>query len=310
MKYTCLKPEKITFVIKRTKWELDQLRYGSAATARKIYKKQNKSFDILHSSHERQLNNINLLKENIPDAKFIFHEELPFIDSDVFDLMVSVGGDNHFVHVSHFCGDKPVLGINSDPKTSTGALLGFLPEQAIEAIELITTNDDWQASFQVEQWSRIQGRAIYPDGKRINIPPCTSEISVRSKFHDYISRYLIRKEKGIFEEHKCTGLLLSTGAGSTGWYRNCHSHSQQEQTTFAKDAGFFRSIARETSIELNQKSRFVHVQVQNGENLEIISTMDGEVTIDADPLRVYDFPPGCHIHFFLSDSQLKVIWKK
>lgn len=302
-----IKPQQIIFVIKRTKWERDLLRYGSILTAQKIHKKQKKPFTNVKTSHDRQIQNIDFLKQKLPKATFIFREELPFIDPNTFDLMVSVGGDNHFVYVSHFCGHKPIMGLNSDVVTSTGALLGFTPETAIDAILKMSKDENWEKNCNIESWSRIEGIATYPDGKKVTIPPCISEISVRSKFHDYISRYLIRKNNLDLEEHKCSGFLLTTGAGSTGWYRNCHPLGEQKESIFPKGVDFFRGIAREVSNELRNTRKFIQIQVEKRETLEIISAMDGELTIDADPNKTFDFPPGCTIVFKLSEKKLRVI---
>jgi hypothetical protein len=47
--------------------------------------------------------------------------------------------------------------------------------------------------------------------------------------------------------------------------------------------------------------------VEAGQTLSVVSEMDGEITVDADPERVFPFPPGAVAHFRLSDERLKVV---
>ena len=302
-----LKDDRIVVVIKRTKWERDVARYGSARTARKLYKRQNDAYDKVRSSHERQMEHIAYVKKELPDARFIFREALPFMEARELDLLVSLGGDNHFVHTSHFADGRPVMGVNSDDLTSTGALLYFNPQAAVTEIQRLLGSPNWQVELNLESWTRISGELKYPDGRRVRVPPCVSEITVRSRFHDFISRYLITIDNEPLEEQKSSGLLLANGVGSTGWYRSCHPTEMQKDIVFAKDAEFFRAVAREPGYRLRKQARYLYPEVRRGQTLQIISEMDGEITIDADPERILDYPPGCLANFRLHDNPLKVV---
>lgn len=293
--------ERVLIIMKRTKWERDLVRYGSATTAKRIYDRQNFAFERVHDSHVRQTDHLRRLREELPRTRFIYREELPFIDHERYHVLVSFGGDNHFVHVSRFAFGRPVLGLNSDPASSTGALLYFDPPRFLETIRRMRGPDN----LVIEEWTQAEGEIELPEGKSVAVGACISEISVHSKFHDYISRYNIRLAGEEWEEQKSSGLLLATGAGSTGWYRNCHPLN--EDAVFPKDAEFFRSIARETNWRARGRKRYLDVTVPRGDTLEIISAMDGEVTVDAEPERNFDFPPGALARFRLSAERLRVI---
>ena len=47
--------------------------------------------------------------------------------------------------------------------------------------------------------------------------------------------------------------------------------------------------------------------INEGEVLQIVSEMEGEISIDANPDRTFDFPPGCIASFRLHDSKLNVV---
>ena len=301
--------QKILVICKRTKWQRDLLRYSTEENARKIYLQQRASYERIMSSHSRQIKNLERLENCLQGAKFIHHEELLSIDLNNFNWVISFGGDNHFVHVSHFVGDKPIIGLNSDPETSTGALLYYdvtsFSQQIQDHINK-TSYSEFGSFLNIENWTKISGKIELSRKKqKIEVDPCTSEISARSAFHDHISRFLIRKDQQEWEEIKCSGLLLASGAGSSGWY--CNGHPKGKGAVFAKDAPFFRSLARENNYFQRSKLKYLNPQINDGERLQIISQMDGEITVDSNRERVFPFPPGAVASFFLCDKRLKVV---
>jgi len=294
--------DKIAIAVKRSKWERDLIRYGSPDEVKKIYRIQNNAFSKIFESHQRQKESLRALQKRLNGARYLHREELPHCDFSEFDCLISLGGDNHFVYVSQFADSRlKVIGINSDPLTSSGALLYFDTESLVSKLP----NDMQNIQLTTESWTRIDCELIYPSGKSIKTFPAISEISIHSAFSDYISRYLIRINLEKWEEQKSSGLLLSTGVGSTGWFMNCHWSHLQEQSIFRKDANFFRLIARE--LPATKTYRFHLATVEAEEKLELVSEMDGEVVIDAHPDSTYDFPPGCRALFSLSKEKLEVI---
>ena len=291
---------RILVALKRSKWERDLNRFGSPAAVRRLYDIQNDAYERIFSSHERQLETIRAIRHAIPNATFVNREDLPNAAFRDFDCVVSIGGDNHFVYVSGFLPTGvPIVGINSDPLTSHGSLLHFSAASFVEGIHtggrhIIT-----------EQWNRISCQIETLDGEKTHTHASTSEISVRNAFPDLISRYIIRLERVTLEEQKSSGLILATGAGSTGWYRNCHSMAEQNDVVFAKDAPFFRTIARELGATHRYQLRTA--QVNEGEVLELVSEMDGQISIDTHPEFTFAFPPGATARFRLSDEPLLVV---
>ena len=288
-------------VMKKTKFELDLDLYKDLDFYKRICLIQNNSFDKIHNSHLRQLKSREILKQEVfPEGKFIFRDELEKLDLTQFSIVVALGGDNHFTYVAHHCENSKILGCNSDSETSLGALLAFTPTTLKETVE-----QNWKDTT-VEHWSIISAEIIYPDGKKINTVNAVSEISIRNTNPDLTSRYVITYEDKK-EEQKSSGLLLYTGAGSTGWYASCKADDNDE-SSFLKSAKFFRVYARELSRKARQKFKLTDFTVTT--SCEIISEMNGGISIDALPERVYPFPAGSIAKLYLSNEKLKVITKK
>ncbi|MCE9598446.1 MAG: hypothetical protein K8S54_10800 [Spirochaetia bacterium] len=296
--------------MKRTKWERDLEKYGSESALRNIYEIQNFAFDRVYESHERQKEALARLRSALQNADFAARGQLRDLDFSDYRCVVSFGGDNHFVYVSRFA-KSPIVGINSDPKSSRGALLAGDCAQFLEFYARFNAacadgsvdRTEYLKNQATENWSRIECTITLPDGTEKSIGACTSEYSVRNRFAEYMSRYLLRKGSGEFKEEKCSGLLAATGAGSTGWFKNCLPESKRNDSVFPRDAPYFAYVAREALIPLGPE------HVLAGETLEIISEMDGEIVADSDDDLSFSFPYGARARFFLSQEHLQVIHK-
>ena len=285
-------------VMKKTKYELDMDRYQNLDFYKKICLIQNDSFDKIYSSHKRQLESREILKQEVfPEGKFIFRDELDSLDLSKFHAIVALGGDNHFTYVAHHCKNHKILGCNSDVQTSFGALLSFNPQSLKD-----TVSKKWE-NTNLEYWSLIEVEIEYPEGEKISTVNAVSEISIRNSNPDLTSRYIISHEDKK-EEQKSSGLLLYTGAGSTGWYASC-KNEEDGHSSFSKSDNFFRVYARELSRKARMNFKLADFKVTD--SCQIISEMNGGISIDALPERVYPFPAGSTATIRLSKEKLKVI---
>ncbi|HMX57884.1 MAG TPA: hypothetical protein PKE49_15270 [Leptospiraceae bacterium] len=298
--------------VKRTKWERDLRTYGSEEKIRQIYQIQNNAYDRVFASHQRQKESFELVKQTLKNSDFFFREDLKSASFENYRCIASLGGDNHFVYVSRFA-KSPIAGINSDPKSSRGALLAGNASEFVQFYsQFDSTPEEDKASFLqkriTERWSRIECTIIFPNGDAQNIGACTSEFSIRNRFAEYMSRYLIRKrlahsEEGAppFKEEKCSGLLCATGAGSTGWFKSCLPVEERNHAVFSRSAPFFEYLAREALQPMPP------ARVQSDEALEIISEMDGEIVADSDHELSFSFPYGARAILKLAGERLSVI---
>ncbi|EQA46365.1 NAD(+)/NADH kinase [Leptospira broomii serovar Hurstbridge str. 5399] len=287
----------VLVVIKRTKYELDVETYGSLEEYKRIASLQNNSFDRVYESHIRQVKSREDIKRLFPNATLIFREGLDTIDISAFELVIALGGDNHFTYVAHHTVENLVLGCNSDPATSVGALLSFHVNDIEESLR-----QNW-TDVKIEQWPLINVRIEYPDGRTVKTFQGISEISIRNNSPDLTSRFLISHE-GSVEEQKCSGLLVYTGAGSTGWVMSC----ENRDVSFDKQKPYFKVYCRELRKKENVKYKLDHFTVK--ESFRLISEMWGGISIDSLAERIYDFPPGAKADFSVSPKRLQVVVKK
>ncbi len=295
--------------VKRTKWERDLRTYGSEEKIRRIYEIQNHAYERIYASHLRQKESLERIESVLTNSEFCFREDLKSVSFGDYRCIASLGGDNHFVYVSRFARG-PITGINSDPASSRGALLAGSVDDFLRFYETYRSVNEGKRTALLEskvseRWSRIECSIVFPDGTAKNIGACTSEFSIRNRFAEYMSRYLIRKNgPGTgpdFKEEKCSGLLCATGAGSTGWFKSCLPVDDRAGAVFARNSPWFEFIAREALVPMPP------VRVGEEESLEIISEMDGEIVADSDHELSYPFPYGARAVLRLAKERLSVI---
>lgn len=207
-------------VFKDTKLEWDT-RNGVLPEASVIeeYKIIGANWETILSSHQHQLNVRSWVKEYFPAAKYVLLSELiAYYNTipDHYDLVISIGGDNSFTCIGQKVTTQPLLGITADPIRSQGVLNDAVIF-AKEDVERVRNRVMIDRSFLIEEWSRIQ---VEVNDKVLG--NAVSEVFLGERLRKNMSRYLVDKE-----EYKSSGLIVHTGAGSTGWAASCGSYQHQ-----------------------------------------------------------------------------------
>ncbi|TGL11088.1 STAS domain-containing protein [Leptospira levettii] len=294
---TSIKYKKIVVVFKRTKYELDLETYGSIQAYKEVTKQNPDVFQRTYESHERQIRSREYLKTHVfPKADFVFREHFDPDTGSNYDLVVAHGGDNHFTYVAHLVGSTHLIGCNSDPDSSVGALLGFTAEELGEAVK-----HNFKQT-KVESWSLLETEIVYPNGTKLKTVPAVCELSIRNNSPDLTSRfwisYLDKKE-----EQKCSGLLVYTGAGSTGWISSCFP---KKFPPFSKHEPFFHVYSREIRVK-SRETEFSLADFRALDQVEVISEMNGGLAVDSLTERHYPFPPYAKAVIKLSPEKLFVV---
>ncbi|MFH1182294.1 MAG: NAD(+)/NADH kinase [Candidatus Woesearchaeota archaeon] len=167
----------------------------------------------IRNSHETQQKTLEIVVSAL-EAEGIKHEEIyraklqAYSGIDKNDLVVSVGGDGTFLEVSHYLSKVPLLGVNSDPKTS----IGFFCTADAGTFQGILRNI---RNAKLTELSRLE---LELDGKRM--PKLVlNEILVAHTNPATVTRYRLSADN-FRQEYKCSGLLVCTPAGSTAWMYN------------------------------------------------------------------------------------------
>lgn len=208
---------KILIVAKQSKYEWEKQKFGlSHDELTTKYSSERANLDAILLSHEKQIQVRERIKDIIPSATICTMEKSPeyltdeMVKEREWDMIIVVGGDNSFTFVSHWAADIPVLGVNSDPVRSVGALTRWAihDDQSIyDLVEIIDFHE-----YDIHSWSKL-GATI--DGRIIT--SASNEYFFGERQSCKMSRHVL-VYKGQEYEQKSSGIIISTGAGSTGWY--------------------------------------------------------------------------------------------
>jgi hypothetical protein len=125
-------------------------------------------------------------------SRFLFAED---------DIVIVVGQDGLVANVAKYLAGQPVIGINPEPARNPGVLV---PHRAEALADLL------RKPGRVEERVMVEGRL--DDGQRVL---ALNEVYVGHPTHQS-ARYRIAVPAGE-ESQSSSGLIITTGTGSTGW---------------------------------------------------------------------------------------------
>lgn len=194
-----------------------------------------------------------------------------------FDLVISVGGDGTVLDLSHKLHDTPILGVNSDPRTSVGYFCGTnansfskhfyqIQERDLESIEL--------ARFQVRK-----------NGQLIGVP-ALNDILVSHINPAAVSSYILEVGMALPEVQKSSGLWISTAAGSTAAIRSAGGYVMPLKSSA------IQYLVREPYPNPDYAYKLTKGMVERDRTFKVSSRMpDGRIYIDG-PHLVENFSVG------------------
>ena len=268
----------VLIVVKQSKYEWEKEKF--CLTHEKIvhkYSKERANVDAILSSYKKQLDVRNMVREFIPKATMCFMAEAPdYLANNEYDLVVVLGGDNSFTFVSHSIKNTPVLGVNSDPERSVGCLTRWAIRDIDDVLDLATFIDFGE--FSIEEWTRLEAVV---DGELI--VPASNEYYLGERMANKMSRHVLVYEGQEYEQ-KCSGIVVATGAGSTGWY---NSICQEDFEPTLKNGAF---IVREPYKPTPEGC--YSGAIMPGEEILLYSLNDDEGMISVDSWEEFKFVRG------------------
>jgi NAD kinase len=121
------------------------------------------------------------------------------------DIVVTLGQDGLVANTAKYVGRQPIVAVNPDRERFDGILLPFSPEQTKEMVEKVA-----RQQYRVRPVTLAEARTN--DGQRLL---AFNDLFIGAQSH-VSARYRI-KWAGASEPQSSSGILISTGAGSTGW---------------------------------------------------------------------------------------------
>ena len=202
------------------------------------------------------------------EFKYHWKNSLKANDLRNIDLVISIGGDGTALSASHFLLDKPLLAVNSAPGKSEGILTTLNYHDLDRKLDEIK-----DGKVETELLERIE---VYINNKLQN-PIALNEVFIANGKAFLVSKYKLRIIKnGIKEEEqRSSGIIFSTGAGSTAWFNSAGG------TPFSAQERFIKMLVREPYYGKLGKFFIVNETIDEKEEIEVIAGTKMVLAIDS-----------------------------
>jgi NAD kinase len=200
--------EKVVLVTRKTRLAELIDRFNTRAQAKFYIGHSGGDFGEYEREDEAYQRSIDVVRKSVEIGLKVQTIDRDLVPTFTFlpgDLVVTLGQDGLVANTAKYVGCQPIVAVNPDPERFDGILLPFLPAQVTRAVERV-----------LEGHSKIRAvtlaEAKLNDGQRLL---AFNDLFLGAKSH-VSARYRIHWNKAQ-EPQSSSGVLVSTGAGSTGW---------------------------------------------------------------------------------------------
>lgn len=200
--------DKIVLVTRQTRLEELIERFNTQAQAKFYIEHAGGDFSayvLEHTAYQRSLETVRRSVEMGLKIQVMDRSLVPTYLFSKGDIVVTLGQDGLVANTAKYVGGQPVLAVNPDSDRFDGVLLPFLPDNFRQGLERTLAGK-----------ARLRGvtlaEAKLKDGQRLL---AFNDLFIGASTH-VSARYRIQYGDKR-ENHSSSGIIVSTGAGSTGW---------------------------------------------------------------------------------------------
>lgn len=273
--------EQARFILQRASEHRAQSRNARAADAFAEIEAEHRAYE---DARDRLLDALDTgLKVQVVDRAIV-----PTMLFGPHDTIVTLGQDGLVANVAKYAGAQPIIAINPDPERIDGILLPFRVEDAADAVQKVR-----RRTAVVREVTLAE--ATLDDGQRMK---AFNELFVGARTH-VSARYRLR-DGDRSEPQSSSGILVCTGAGSTGWLSSVFNmvkgiagegaHAAPEPW----DTPRLTYVVREPFASRTTRASMVFGRVEPGARIEVESMMAAEGVIFSDGVEsdFCAFPSG------------------
>ncbi|MFO0910635.1 MAG: hypothetical protein U0794_20195, partial [Isosphaeraceae bacterium] len=269
-------------------------------------------YQAAHDAYHASAAHLRSVLQGFIRSQWVDREFLPnFLFGDR-DLVVTLGPDGLVVNTAKYLNGQPLVALNPDLARIDGVLVPF-HVGAAESV-LRSTLGGSPAIMSV-----TMARAQLNDGQSIE---AVNDLFIGRRTH-VSARYRLQFRSRA-ERQSSSGIIVSTGAGSTGWRRSVLAGAAAivaaaqpgSDTSPARDGYRFAwneqrlvFMVREPFASKVSAAELVHGEIRPDSSLEIVSEMpqDGVIFSDGIEEDRLDFNSGAIASIGLSDRVLRLV---
>ncbi|MCS3758784.1 sugar kinase [Bradyrhizobium centrosematis] len=291
---------KVVLVTRKTRLEDLIARHLTAAQARFYVEHLGADFSDYEREHEvyraQHRTTLQVLEQwgryQIIDRGF-----LPNFIFGPDDIVAVLGQDGLVANTMKYLNDHPLIGLNPDPARHDGILLPFAPRDLAKLLPEVAADKRGSQAVTMAEARLGDGQMLY----------AVNDLFIGARTH--VSAIYELTAGGAIERQSSSGLIVSTGLGSTAWFKSIVTGSLAIAGSFGQppllsgyealpwDAAELRFAVREPFPSRHSKTNLVCGRLAPAEQLRIRSLMPENGVIFSDGVEAdrLDFNAGAEV---------------
>lgn len=211
------------------------------------------------------------------------------------DIVIAIGQDGLVANTLKYLNGQPLIGVNPDPRRWDGHLLPFEPNDLETILPKVLARKRPLRKITMAQATTQDGQTML----------AVNDLFIGQKTH-VSARYRLNWNQQ-YENQSSSGIIISTGLGSTGWRRSILTQANGIAQTFgshpfaeqpqAWDDETLTLLVREPFPSRTTQTNLIYGRLQKNDTLKILSQMpeNGVVFSDGIETDAIDFNAGTEI---------------
>lgn len=288
-------------------------RYHTVSQAKFVVESQNQDFTDYQREHDRYRRELETTRKTLADFGPVQEVDRDFLPNFLFgpeDVVVALGQDGLVANTLKYLDGQPLLGVNPDPERWDGVLLPFRSKDLGKLLEETLQGHRGM-------WRVTMAEARLADGQVLR---AVNDLFIGRRSH-VSYRYSI-ETSGHRERQSSSGIIISTGMGSTGWYRSLMTGARSvarglagkpppthHEYGFPWDSPFLRFTVREPFPSRHSDTNLVFGEISQKTPLTIYSETPEQGVIFSDGVEQdsIEFNSGSAATIMLSSRVGKLV---
>src|SRR3989338_972571 len=280
-----MEPDKIVIVKRRTPLEELLVRHSTAPQAKFYLESAGHSYTSYQQAHDAYVEGLQQTLSAIPNGlrmQIVDKSNLANFQFGNKDLVVVVGDDGLLVNVAKYIGSQPVIAVNPDEKRFDGVLASCNSDSFYRVFRNVLED-------KVDMQLLTMAEATLDDGQ---VMRSLNDLFLGRRTH--VSAKYELEYKGNKERLSSSGMIISTGTGSTGWMTSVIAGAMnlfdsqpkpKEAVPFVRDADYLLFAVREPFPSKLTGTKITYGRITRTNPLIVRSNMPSDGVIFGDGIE-------------------------
>lgn len=305
--------EKIIIVTRRTRLQELVARFNTKAQARFYIEHSGGNFSDYEMEDDEYRRSFDQLSKALDMGLKLQVIDRDFLPTFMFmpqDIVVTLGQDGLVANAAKYVKGQPIIAVNPSPRIFDGVLLPFLPGGAAGAVDRLVREKAVLRDVTMAEAKLTDGQSLL----------AFNDLFIGPQTH-VSARYRI-VWSGKSEPQSSSGVLVSTGAGSTGWLSSIFNMARgvaglngasfNVQTHLEWEDLRLVFVVREPFISRHSRAEIVAGMIAPGQELVLESLMPsgGVIFSDGTEADFLKFDSGVTAVIRASDQKAHLVMDK